>query len=137
MGYDRMSITPPLESYPTRAPVHWSVMGGDSDKRTVVIVIEKDFTKMESIIARLLRAPGNLRRPLDRMNSTLWELMDGSRTLDEIVRIMDSTYNESIAPARERCSSSISNFVELNLVVIRTTPINGEWDVSPSEPSHR
>jgi len=137
MGYDRMSITPPFESYPTRAPVHWSVMEGENDKRTVVIVIEKSFTRMESIIARLLRAPGNLRRPLDRMNSTLWELMDGSRTFGEIVGIMDSIYNESIAPARERCSSSISNFVELNLVVIRTTPINGEWDVSPSESIHR
>ena len=137
MGIDRMSSIPPLESFPTRAPVHWAIVDSDNDKSMVVILIEKDFTRVESIIAWALRAPGKLRRPLDEMNSTLWELMDGSRTFGEIIGIMDSKFNESIAPARERCGSSISNFVDLNLAVIRTSPMRGEWDVSPSEPIHR
>ena len=126
----------PLESYPTRAPVHWFVEEKENPDGLVVIVIEKNFNPLESIIARLFRAPDNLRRPLDKMNSALWELMDGTVTFSEIVSIMDSQFNESIAPARERCSSSISKMTDLNLVIIRTSPLSGDWDIMHSETSH-
>ena len=66
------------------------------------------------------------------MNSVLWELMDGTVTFAGIVSEMDYIFNESIAPARERCGASISNLAELNLVVIRTTPLSGDWNVSNS-----
>ncbi len=125
-------MTVPMGSYPTRAPVHWKRVDSGQEERTVVIVIEKQFSGLESIIAKLLRAPVQLRRPLDIMNSTLWELMDGKHSFEEITSEMDILYNESIAPSVERCGASIEKFVELNLAVIRTSPINGEWDVSSS-----
>ena len=122
----------PLESFPTRAPVNWFVEENENSDGLVVIVIEKRFTALESVIARIFRAPDKLRRPLDMMNSVLWELMDGTVTFAGIVSEMDSIFNESIAPARERCGASISNLAELNLVVIRTTPLSGDWNVSNS-----
>ena len=122
----------PLSSYPTRAPVQWYRTDNGQEGATVVIVIEKQFSRMESLIAKVLRAPAELRRPLDIMNSTLWELMDGKHSFEEIASEMDALYNEAIAPSEERCGSSIEKFVELNLAIIRTSPINGEWDVYPS-----
>ncbi len=122
----------PLSSYPTRAPVQWYRTDKGQEGATVVIVIEKQFSRMESLIAKVLRAPAELRRPLDIMNSTLWELMDGKHSFEEIASEMDALYNEAIAPSEERCGSSIEKFVDLNLAIIRTSPINGEWDVYPS-----
>ena len=122
----------PVNSYPTRAPVKWHIIDNGQEGPYVVIVIEKQFGRLESIIAKILRAPAELRRPLDIMNSTLWELMDGKHSFEEIASEMDALYNEAIAPPEERCGSSIEKFVELNLAIIRTSPINGEWDVCPS-----
>ncbi|MBP51104.1 MAG: hypothetical protein QGI73_05470 [Candidatus Thalassarchaeaceae archaeon] len=122
----------PVSSYPTRAPVQWHRIDKVEGDYSVVIVIEKQFSRLESFIAKFLRAPVELRRPLDRMNSTLWELMDGKHSFEDIASEMDIRYNEEIAPSGERCAASIEKFVELNLAIIRTSPINGEWDVSPS-----
>ena len=121
----------PMNSYPTRAPVRWHRIDNGQEGGSVVIVIEKQFGRFESLIAKILRAPVELRRPLDVMNSTLWELMDGMLSFEDIANEMDIRYNESIAPSEERCGSSIEKFVDLNLAIIRTSPINGEWDVSP------
>ncbi len=118
-----------VNSVPCRAPCEWSLaerFGIQNEimrefgisNRQVVIVIEKEFTFLENILARVLKAPRYLKRPLDKLNSALWELMDASRTFGEIVTIMEDCYSEDIVPANERCSLSLSRMVELNLVVI-------------------
>ena len=91
---------------------------GISDKQ-VVIVIQKDFNRLESLLASLTGAPRLLRRPLDRLNSGLWDLIDGNRTLLEIIQIMEDCYEEEIIPARQRCLASISKLIELNLVELK------------------
>ena len=91
---------------------------GITDKQ-VVIVIQKDFNRFESLLASLTGAPRLLRRPLDRLNSGLWDLIDGNRTLLEIIQIMEDCYEEEIIPARQRCSESISKLIELNLVELK------------------
>tara|TARA_B100000989_G_C19433918_1_gene424284 strand:- start:126 stop:455 length:330 start_codon:yes stop_codon:yes gene_type:complete len=91
---------------------------GISDKQ-VVIFIHKDFNRLESILAKLTGAPRLLKRPLDRLNSGLWDLIDGNRTLSEIIQIMEDCYKEEIIPARQRCSESISKLIELNLVELK------------------
>ena len=91
---------------------------GISDKQ-VVIIIQKDFNRFEWLLARLTGAPRLLRRPLDRLNSALWDLIDGNRTLSQIVQIMEDCYEEEIIPAGQRCSASISKLIELNLVELK------------------
>ena len=123
-------MTVSVHSIPVRLPCEWTLsdsFGHDSiaiqshgiSNRQVVIVIEKDFSLVESFLARVLRAPKYLKRPLDKLNSALWELMDGSRSFGEIIEIMEECYNEEIVPANERCSSSINRFIELNLVILK------------------
>lgn len=118
-------------SIPVRLPCKWTLADNFGDETTliqshgisnrqVVIVIEKEFTLVEGFLAKILRAPKYLSRPLDKLNSALWELMDGSRSFGEIVEIMEECYKEEIVPARERCSSSINRFIELNLIILST-----------------
>ncbi|MBD61230.1 MAG: hypothetical protein CMB03_05130 [Euryarchaeota archaeon] len=65
------------------------------------------------------------------MNSLLWELMDGSRTLEQITQLMDLTFHERITPVDERVEASVTNLMALGLAVVRNSPINGEWDTTP------
>ena len=96
----------------------------------VLIRHPKALSRFESIISRITKAPKELRRPLDDMNSLLWELMDGTRKLDLINKLMDSTFHERITPVEERVEASLANMISLGLVVVRTSPINGEWETS-------
>ena len=113
-------------SFPIRLPVNWYTkepigkhpdLPGITGKR-VIIVIEKKFNLLEKIFAKLFKAPEKLERPLDDMNSLFWELIDGSRTFDEICDIMDNTFHERIAPVSERLNSSLINLINLNLAII-------------------
>ena len=125
-----MSLHNETNSVPIRVPCLWEYGisydtpnriledHGISDKQ-VVIVIHKDFNRLEWILAKLTGAPRLLKRPLDRLNSGLWDLIDGNRTLSEIIQIMEDCYKEEIIPARQRCSESISKLIELNLVELK------------------
>lgn len=114
------------QSYPIRLPVEWYTkdpigkhpdLPGVTGKK-VVIVIDKKFNSIEKIIVKLFRNSKILERPLDDMNSLFWELIDGTRTFDEICDIMDSTFHERIAPVSERLEASLTNFINLNLAVV-------------------
>ncbi|MED5486475.1 MAG: hypothetical protein VYB40_02070 [Candidatus Thermoplasmatota archaeon] len=126
-------------SYPVRIPVWWGRRGvpgphpdveGVSGK-FIVIRHPKSFRKIESFLARILRAPKELRRPLDDLNSVLWELCDGKRTFEEICDLMDCTFHERIAPVRERTSSAIVRFNQLGLIGLSKRPFDDEWDIGP------
>ena len=125
-----MNLDIRTDSIPIRLPCLWEYgISYDTPSRTlrnhgisdkqVVIVIEKDFNRLEWLLARLTGAPRLLRRPLDRLNSGLWDLIDGNRTLSEIIQIMEDCYEEEIIPAGQRCSASISKLIELNLVELK------------------
>ena len=114
------------QSYPIRLPVEWYTknpvgkhpeLPGVTGKK-IVIVIDKKFSFLEKIIVKLFRGPKTVERPLDDMNSLFWELMDGTRTFDEICNIMDNTFHERIAPVSERLEASLTNFINLNLAVL-------------------
>ena len=114
------------QSYPIRLPVEWYTknpvgkhpeISGITGKK-IVIVIDKKFSFFEKMIVELFRGPKTLERPLDDMNSLFWELMDGTRTFDEICNIMDNTFHERIAPVSERLEASLTNLINLNLAVL-------------------
>ena len=126
------------ESYPTRSPVWWARRGAagphpegtGATGRQVVIRIPKSLSGIEAVLSRLLRAPNEVRRPMDDMNSVLWELMDGTLQLEKITRLMDLTFHERIATADERIRASIGKLVADGLAVVRQSPFRGEWNVS-------
>ena len=128
----------PSECFPTRSPVEWYTIGETGPHpqieeitgKQVIIVIEKQARGFEGMVSKLIRAPRKLKRPLDDLNSLFWELMDGSRDLKTITKIMDSTFHERIAPVSDRLSASLVNFLELNLVVLLESEFDNGWDIS-------
>jgi len=117
------------EYFPTRAQVNWIV----GDDGIVVIIVEKELSKIERKLAKIFEAPSDVRRPLDDMNSELWLLMDGKNTLADIILRMDKMFDERIAPVSERVSKSISEFLELGLAVIVRDPMSIDWSIDPRE----
>jgi len=133
-------------TYPCRLPVWWARVGeigphieedGITGKK-VVLRIEKRFTRFERLLARLFRAPREVRRPLDTMNSMLWELCDGSRNFQTICIAMDELFNESIAPAVDRTASGIDALKSRNLMTCLGQSFTLKWNIGPNQtPTHQ
>ncbi len=126
-------------AYPVRLPVWWGRRGAAGPHpeiegvtgRFIVIRHPKKFGRFEGFIARIMRAPKELRRPLDDMNSLLWELCDGTRSYGEICQILDTTFNERIAPVGERTEAALTRFNQLGLIGLSKEPFCGDWERGP------
>ena len=111
---------------PTRLPVNWEYRGEPGihpeiegiTGRNVVFLIEKQFTRFEKVLAKILRAPKIVKRPMHYTQSMLWELMDGTRNFEEICIVMDSLYHEDVAPVEERVKAYLEVFVRLNVATV-------------------
>lgn len=123
--------------YPCRLPVWWGYYGDIGVKpelkhisgRKVILRIEKRFNRFEKILAKLFRAPREIRRPLDEKNSMLWQLCDGTRKFEEICEILDSLYHEDIAPVIHRTAAGINLLKEKNLMTILNEEFTGKWSI--------
>ncbi len=111
---------------PVRLPVEWEFRGDagihpeieEITGKQVVLLIEKRFSKFEKFLAKILKAPKIVKRPMHHTQSMLWELMDGERTFSEICEIMESLYHEDIAPVEERIKAYLEVFVRLNVATV-------------------
>ena len=126
-------------AYPVRLPVWWGRRGAAGPHpelpgisgRFIVIRHPKKFRRFEGFLAKIFRAPKELRRPLDDMNSLLWELCDGTRSFEELCDVMDTTFNERIAPVVERTEAALTRFNQLGLIGLSKSPYDGEWERGP------
>ena len=121
--------------YPCRLPVWWGFYGGEGvhpnirgiNGKSVVLRIEKRFNKIERIMAKLFRAPREVRRPLDVKNSMLWQLCDGTRNFQQVCTVLDSLYHEDISPVIDRTAAGINLLKSKNLMTVLTEPFTGKW----------
>ena len=117
-----------MDIFPVRCQVEWKTL----ESGCIEVTLDKDLTKIEAKVARILGAPTFVRRPMDKMNSALWVLMDGTRNVRAIVEELDAQFNEAISPVEERVSNSIAQFVELGLVSLTRMKNDFDWDIGPS-----
>ena len=89
------------------------------------------FHVMEELMFRITKGPRVLRRPLDSMNSLLWELCDGSRRFEEICDLMDSAFEESIAPVQERTQAAIIQLEALGFLAVLPQLFDRGWPTGP------
>ena len=80
---------------------------------------------------KITKGPRILRRPLDDMNSLLWELSDGSRTFDEICEILDTVFAEHIHPVQERTAIALKQFESLGFIVMLKNKFDKSWPNGP------
>ena len=126
-------------AYPVRLPVWWARRGAAGPHpeldgvtgRFIVIRHPKRFRRFEGILARLLREPKEMRRPLDDLNRLLWELCDGTRSFEEICKFMDSTFHERISPVEDRTTAALTRLNQLGLIGLSKNPYDGEWERGP------
>ena len=125
--------------YPVRLPVWWARTGiagphpitkGGSG-RQIVLLFQKKFNKLEKIIRIIFKGPKVLRRPLDDLNSLIWELCNGLRSFDEICRIMDVTFHERVAPVAERTAMALRQLERLGCLAIIENKFDGGWEIGP------
>ena len=114
-----------MDIFPVRCQVEWT----KSKNGCIEIKIDKNLSRIEERVARILGAPTFVRRPMDEMNSSLWLLMDGTRNVRAIVEEMDTQFDEKIAPVDERVTNSIAQFVELGLVVLVSSKGDFDWNI--------
>ena len=117
-----------MDIFPVRCQVEWTTL----ESGCVEITLDKNLSKIEEKVARIMGAPTIIRRPMDQMNSALWALMDGSRNVRAIIAEMDAQFDEMISPVDERVSNSIAQFVELGLVTLTITKDDFDWNIGPS-----
>ena len=123
--------------YPCRLPVWWGLFGEIGlepglkkiDGRKVILRIEKKFNRLEKVLAKLFRAPKEIRRPFDAKNSMLWQLCDGTRKFEEICTILDSLFHEDISPVIHRTAAGINLLKEKNLMTILNDEFTGKWQI--------
>jgi len=89
-------------------------------------------------VQRIFRGPTEIRRPLDRMNSLLWELSNGRRTFEQICESLDSIFHEDIAPVAQRTAAALSQLRRLGLLIILEKPSDRNWKNGPgiTPPEH-
>jgi len=132
-------------TFPCRLPVWWArvgEIGPHSDQngitgKKIVLRIEKRFTRFERLLAKLLRAPKEVRRPLDSMNSMLWELADGTRTFQDICAAMDEVFHEDIAPVVVRTAAGIDALISRNLMTCLGQTFTQKWNIGPGQIPHQ
>ena len=117
-----------MDMFPVRRQVEWTTL----ESGCVEISLDKNLSKIEAKVAKILGAPTFVRRPMDKMNSALWVLMDGTRNVRTIIEEMDAQFNEAISPVDERVNNSIAQFVELGLVSLTRMKDDFDWDIGPS-----
>ena len=80
-----------------RCEVKWTIL----ESGIIEISLDKNLSMIEQKISTILGAPTFVRRPMDEMNSALWLLMDGSRSVRSIIEEMDDQFDEMISPVNE------------------------------------
>ena len=138
------------EKYPVRLPVWWGRYGltksetegivGVTGKNVMIRhfkvyskggILKNTYGLLEKLLQKVMRAPNVLRRPLYEMNSLLWELSDGHRTFSEICVVLDSVFQEDIAPVQERTAMSIKKFESLGMMFMLDSEFEDEWETNP------
>ena len=86
------------------------------EDETVTIIYPKKFSGLEKWIKNRIGGPEELRRPLDKYTTYIWELCNGKNTIGNIISEFDRKFGEEVAPADESVQAFIKQLLELNLI---------------------
>jgi hypothetical protein len=98
---------PSPERYPRRRTVPWRTL----DTEALVVVVR-----------------GGTLYPLNSVAARIWELCDGARSVDEIVRALASEFDADESVIRREAERFIEELTAARLVDIGTAPATGERD---------
>ena len=86
----------------------------------VVIIYPKKFGTIEKWIRNKIGGPKEMRRPLDKFTTFIWEKCDGENNIAQIIFEFDKQFGEEVAPADQRVQKFIKQLLELNLITLES-----------------
>ena len=86
----------------------------------IVITYPKKFGKIENWIQLRIGGSEEIRRPLDKFTTFIWESCDGNKNLGDIISEFDKKFGEEVAPADIRVQKFLENLLQLNLITLIT-----------------
>ena len=89
------------------------------ENEIIVITYPKKFGKMEKWLQNRIGGPEEVRRPLDKYSSYIWEMCDGENTVGDVILKFDGKFGEEVAPASERVQIFLKTLLDLNLIVLK------------------
>ena len=88
------------------------------ENKKIVIIYPKRFGKIEKWVRDRIGGPKEMRRPLDKFTTFIWEKCDGDHNIAEIISEFDRRFGEEVAPADQRVQKFIKQLLELNLITL-------------------
>jgi hypothetical protein len=82
----------------------------------IVIIYPKKFGRIEEWVKTRIGGTEEIRRPLDKFTTFIWEKCDGVNNIAQIISKFDRKFGEEVAPADVRVQKFIKQLLELNLI---------------------
>ena len=84
----------------------------------ITIIYPKKFGRIEQWVKDRIGGPDQVRRPLDKFTTFIWENCNGENNIAEIISNFDRKFGEEVAPADIRVQKFIKQLLELNLITL-------------------
>ena len=81
-----------------------------------IIVYPKKFGRIEKWVQNKIGGPEEIRRPLDKFTTFIWEKCNGDNNIAQIINKFDKKFGEEVAPADVNVQKFIKQLLELDLI---------------------
>ncbi len=113
---DLEDLNPKMKMVLTCKPVRNEEVNWEEEDGKIVLIYPKNFTRFERFLHRRLGGPDNIRRPLDKKGTFIWNMCDGNHNVDEICRATYKEFKEDIEPVLRRVWGFLQILHNLNLI---------------------
>lgn len=110
-----------IGSRPIRNPaVQWDrAVRGPEQPSVALLMIPRRRDKWGNIVAKLLKLPDNRKLELDEIGSDVWEMCDGSFTVDAITRAISTKYRLNRRQSETSVTAYLRQLAERRLVAVQ------------------
>lgn len=113
---DLEDLNPKMKVVLSCKPVRNEEVNWEEEDGKIILIYPKNFTRFESFLHRHLGGPDNIRRPLDKKGTFIWNMCDGEHNVDEICRASYKEFKEDIEPVLRRVWGFLQVLHNLNLI---------------------
>ena len=113
---DLEDLNPKMKMVLSCKPVRNEDVNWEEEDGKIVLIYPKNFTRFESFLHRHLGGPDNIRRPLDKKGTFIWNMCDGEHNVDEICQATYKEFKEDIEPVLRRVWGFLQVLHNLNLI---------------------
>lgn len=113
---DLEDLNPKMRMVLSCKPVRNEEVNWEEEDGKIVLIYPKNFTRFERFLHRHLGGPDNIKRPLDKKGTFIWNMCDGEHNVDEICRATYKEFKEDIEPVLRRVWGFLQILHNLNLI---------------------